>query len=77
VGAVERHVKGVFDLLRRRPMPPPAREIGDARHVKEGDNAAFVGTNAGLALSLERGACLQRDMRPIASTRQDSGLARV
>jgi hypothetical protein len=37
-------------------MPPPTREIGDARHVEEDDNAAVVGADAGLALSLERGA---------------------
>jgi hypothetical protein len=35
VGAVERHPEQMLDLLCRRPMPPPAREIGDARHVGE------------------------------------------
>jgi hypothetical protein len=36
------------------PMPC---QIGDAWHAREGDNAAIVGADAGLALSLERGAC--------------------
>jgi hypothetical protein len=57
VGAVERHAKEVLDLLRRRPMLPPAREIGDAGHAREGDNAAVIGADAELALSLKRGAC--------------------
>ena len=38
-------------------MPPPAREIGDARHAREGDDAAVFGADAELALSLERRAC--------------------
>ena len=38
-------------------MPPPAREIGDARHVGEGDNATILVADAELALSLERRAC--------------------
>ena len=48
--------RGVFDLLRRRPMPPHAREIGDARHVGKGDDAAIVGADAEFALPLEGGA---------------------
>jgi hypothetical protein len=44
-------------FFRRRPMLPPAREIGDARHVGESDNAAIRGADAGLALSLEGRAC--------------------
>jgi hypothetical protein len=57
----------VFDLLRRRPMPPSAREIGDARHAGEGDNAAVVGADAELALSLERRAC--RRLAYVAASR--------
>jgi hypothetical protein len=33
----------MLDLLCRRPMPPPAREIRDARHVGEGDDLAAGG----------------------------------
>jgi hypothetical protein len=54
VRLVETHAEQMFDLGSRRPMPPTRREIGDARHVGEGDNAAVVGADAGLALSLER-----------------------
>jgi len=35
----------------------PGREIGDARHVGEGDDAAVVVADAELALSLEGRAC--------------------
>lgn len=42
------------------------REIVDARHVGEGDNAAVVAADAELALSLERRGChrLGYDGRP-------------
>ena len=42
----------MLDLLRRREMPPAARKIGDARHVREGDNAAVLGADAELACRL-------------------------
>jgi hypothetical protein len=54
---VERHPQQVLDLLRRRPMPPPAWEIGDARHTWENDDVVVLVADAELALSLERGAC--------------------
>ena len=47
----------MLDLLRRRVMPPVGREIGDARHLGKGNDAAVSETDALLALSLERGAC--------------------
>jgi len=37
-------------------MPPAGRQVGDARHAREGDDAAIVETDALLARSLERGA---------------------
>jgi hypothetical protein len=43
--------------LRYREMPPTGREIGDARHVRKGDDAAVLETDALLARSFERGAC--------------------
>jgi len=52
VDAVERHGEEVFGLLRRRPMLSAAREIGGARHVGEGDNAAVVGADAELRCRL-------------------------
>ena len=36
-------------------MPPAGREFGDARHSREGNNAAVFGPDAELALSLEWG----------------------
>jgi len=47
----------MLDLLRRREMPPAGRELGNSRHVWEGDDSAVLGTDAELALSLKRGAC--------------------
>ena len=47
----------VLDLLCHREMPPARRQIGDARHSREGNNAAVFGPDAELALSLERRSC--------------------
>lgn len=43
----------VLDLLRRREIPPAGRQIGNSRHVREGDNSAVLGADAELALSFE------------------------
>jgi hypothetical protein len=57
--------------------PPAGPDIRGARPARQSDDAAVLRADDALALSLERGACHQRDMRPIASTRQESGLARA
>src|SRR4029077_16789785 len=54
---VERHPEQMFDLLRRRPMPPAGWQIGGARHAWERDHAVVVDAYAELALSLERRVC--------------------
>ena len=38
-------------------MAPTGREIGDAGHTRKGDDAAVVGADDELALSLDRRAC--------------------
>src|SRR6516225_8088113 len=52
----------VLDLLCRGEMPPAGRQIGNARHVWEGDNAAVFETDALLACSFERRACHRPEM---------------
>src|SRR6516225_3265355 len=47
----------MIDLLRYREMSPAGRNIGDARHVWEGNDAAVVETDALFARALERRAC--------------------
>jgi hypothetical protein len=47
----------MLDLLRCREMPPAGWKISDARHTREGDDAAVFGTDAEPSLSLERRAC--------------------
>ena len=47
----------MLDLLCRREIPPAERQIGNARHVRERDEAAVFSPDAELALSLERRAC--------------------
>jgi hypothetical protein len=47
----------MLDLLCRREIPPAGRQIGNARHVTEGNDAAVLGADAELALRLRRGAC--------------------
>jgi hypothetical protein len=67
----------MLDLLRRREMPPTGRELGDARHVWEGDDAAVLGVAAELALSLERGACYGAVCGGRLASRQARPRARV
>jgi hypothetical protein len=38
-------------------MPPAGWKISDARHAREGDDAAVFKTDAELTLSLDRRAC--------------------
>jgi hypothetical protein len=59
-GAVERNVQQVLDFLSGAEIPPLAREFRDTRHVGQGDDTAILGADAGLALSLERRACMAR-----------------
>ena len=47
----------MLDLLCRREIPPAWRQIGNAQHVREGNDAVVLGADAELALSFERGAC--------------------
>ena len=75
----------VLDLLRRREMSPAGRQIGNARHVRESDDAAVVETDALLAHSLERRACHLRTRvvdvgcrgkRPVSRACEESGFPR-
>jgi hypothetical protein len=77
VGAVQRHPEQVFGLLCRRPMLPPARQIGDARHVGEGDNATVGDADAGRALSLEREPAIGLGMRRAPGAEASASRARV
>jgi hypothetical protein len=68
----------VLDLLCHREMPPARRQIGDARHSREGNNAAVFGPDAELALSLERRAWhLTRMWRPPGAVASSPSRARV
>jgi hypothetical protein len=61
----------MFDLLCPREMTSARRELEDARHVWESDNAGVGETDTLLACSLERRACHRpctwRRMRDAAS----------
>ena len=75
----------MLDLLRRREMSPAGRQIGNARHVRESDDAAVVETDALLARLLERRACHSRThvvdvgcrgKRPVSRACEESGFPR-
>ena len=76
-GAVERHVQQVFDFLSGPELLPAAREFRDARLAGEGNDAAVLGADAELALSLDRGARHRPSMWQAVSAEAGWSRARV